>query len=157
MYPGVLSALPPLPESAPNDRLALARWLVSAENPLTARVTVNRFWQMLFGEGLVRTPENLGTQGERPTHPQLLDWLAVEFVESGWDVKSLLKTIVMSSTYRQQSIGSDDALDKDPEKQASLARSSVPAAGRGVAGPGSAPWRAVARAAWRPLSEDLPA
>ena len=117
VYPGVLSALPPLPESGPNDRLALARWLVSAENPLTARVTVNRLWQMLFGEGLVRTPENLGTQGERPTHPQLLDWLAVEFVESGWDVKSLLKTIVMSSTYRQQSSASADALDKDPENR----------------------------------------
>ena len=114
VLPGILSVLPPLPEPAANDRLALARWLVDPANPLTARVTVNRFWQMLFGEGLVRTPENLGTQGERPTHPELLDWLAVEFVEGGWDVKSLLKTIVMSATYRQDSKGIDDAVSRDP-------------------------------------------
>ena len=114
---GVLSALPSLPESVPNDRLALARWLVDPANPLTARVTVNRFWQMLFGSGLVQTPENLGTQGERPSHPELLDWLAVEFVESGWDVKSLLKTIVTSSTYRQESKGSMEAVRKDPENR----------------------------------------
>ena len=117
VLPGVMSALPPLPESAPNDRLALARWLVDPANPLTARVTVNRFWQMLFGSGLVRTPENLGTQGERPTHPELLDWLAVEFVESGWDVKSLLKTIVTSATYRQASKGPMEAVRKDPENR----------------------------------------
>ncbi len=112
--PGVLSALPPLPESVPNNRLGLARWLVDPANPLTARVTANRLWQMLFGEGLVRTPENLGTQGERPTHPELLDWLAVEFVESGWDVKSLLKTIAMSATYRQESKRADDGMREDP-------------------------------------------
>ena len=117
VLPGVLSVLPPLPESAPNDRLALARWLVDPANPLTARVTVNRLWQMLFGSGLVRTPENLGTQGERPTHPDLLDWLAVEFVESGWDVKSLLKTIVTSATYRQASKGPMAAVRKDPENR----------------------------------------
>ena len=117
VLPGVLSVLPALPESEPNDRLALARWLVDPANPLTARVMVNRFWQMLFGVGLVRTPENLGTQGERPTHPALLDWLAVEFVESGWDVKSLLKTIVMSATYRQESNGSLDGVRKDPENR----------------------------------------
>ena len=117
VLPGVLGVLPSLPESAPNDRLALARWLVDPANPLAARVTVNRFWQMLFGSGLVRTPENLGTQGERPTHPELLDWLAVEFVESGWDVKSLLKTIVTSATYRQQSKGSMEAVREDPENR----------------------------------------
>ena len=117
VLPGVLSVLPALPEAAPNDRLALARWLVDPANPLTARVTVNRFWQMLFGAGLVRTPENLGTQGERPTHPDLLDWLAVEFVESGWDVKSLLKTIVTSATYRQASKGSTEAARRDPENR----------------------------------------
>ena len=117
VLPGVLSVLSALPESAPNDRLALARWLVDPANPLTARVTVNRFWQMLFGTGLVRTPENLGTQGERPTHPELLDWLAVEFVESGWDVKALLKTIVTSAAYRQESNGSLEAVRKDPENR----------------------------------------
>ena len=114
VVPGVLSALPPLPASVANNRLGLARWLIDPANPLTARVTVNRIWQMLFGSGLVRTPENFGTQGERPMHPNLLDWLAVEFVESGWDVKSLLKTIVMSATYRQESKGSADQIRKDP-------------------------------------------
>ena len=117
VLPGVLSVLPALPESVRNDRLALAHWLVDPANPLTARVTVNRFWQMLFGAGIVRTPENLGTQGARPTHPELLDWLAVEFVESGWDVKALLKKIVMSSTYRQESNGSLEAVTKDPENR----------------------------------------
>ena len=115
--PGVLSAFPQLPEGAPNDRLGLARWLVDPANPLTARVAANRFWQMLFGAGLVGTSENLGTQGERPTHPELLDWLAVEFVESGWDVKSLLKTMVMSATYRQESRSSAESMHRDPENK----------------------------------------
>ena len=117
VFPGVLTALPPLPESVANNRLGLARWLVDPANPLTARVTVNRFWQTLFGSGLVRTPENFGTQGERPTHPDLLDWLAVEFVEGGWDVKSLLKTIVTSATYRQESKGSFDQMRQDPTNE----------------------------------------
>lgn len=110
--PGIFDSSP---ESTPRDRLGLARWLVDPANPLTARVTVNRFWEMLFGSALVRTPENLGTQGERPTHPQLLDWLALEFIESGWDVKSVLKTIVTSSTYRQESNGSQDSVRRDPQ------------------------------------------
>lgn len=117
VLPGVLGILPALPESARNDRLALARWLVDPANPLTARVTVNRFWQMLFGAGLVRTPENLGTQGERPTHPELLDWLAVGLAESGWDIKLLLKTIVTSATYRQESRGSPGLARRDPENR----------------------------------------
>ena len=100
---GTPAALPPLPEDASRDRLGLARWLVSRENPLTARVTVNRFWRDIFGTGIVKTTEDFGVQGERPSHPQLLDWLAVEFMESDWDVKRLVKTIVMSSTYRQES------------------------------------------------------
>ena len=117
VLPGVLTALPLRAESVPADRLGLARWLVDPANPLTARVTVNRFWQMLFGAGLVRTPDNLGLQGERPTHPELLDWLAVEFVESGWDVKALLKTVVTSATYRQRAQGSEEAARKDPENR----------------------------------------
>jgi hypothetical protein len=96
--------LPALPDDETVDRLALARWLVNREHPLTARVFVNRLWQQLFGLGIVRTTEDLGTQGEWPTHQALLDWLAVEFMESGWDVKHLVKMIVMSSTYRQSSI-----------------------------------------------------
>ncbi len=112
--PGVPAALPPIPEGVPNNRLGLARWLVSPSNPLTARVTVNRFWQSYFGAGLVKTVEDFGSQGEWPTHLELLDWLATEFVESGWDVKQLQKTIVMSATYRQSSRVTPELASKDP-------------------------------------------
>lgn len=112
--PGVPGFLPPLPEGAPNNRLGLAQWLVDAGHPLTARVTVNRFWQRYFGSGLVRTTEDFGTQGERPTHPQLLDWLATEFIASGWDVKALQRLIVTSATYRQSSRVTPELLARDP-------------------------------------------
>ena len=115
--PGVPEVLPSLPRESPNNRLGLARWLVDPSNPLTARVTVNRFWQMLFGVGLVKTAEDFGSQGEQPLYPELLDWLATEFVESGWDVKGILKTIVMSSTYRQSSKVTPELLQKDPENR----------------------------------------
>ena len=115
--PGVPSILPPLREGWENNRLGLARWLVDPANPLTARVTVNRFWQSLFGVGLVKTVEDFGTQGERPVHPELLDWLAAEFVESGWDVKALLKTIVTSATYRQASKVTPELIERDPENR----------------------------------------
>jgi hypothetical protein len=100
---GTPGVLPPFPADQPRDRLGLARWLVSPEHPLTARVTVNRFWQMDFGVGLVKTAEDFGAQGEWPSHPDLLDWLATEFIASGWDVKALQKLIVTSATYRQSS------------------------------------------------------
>ncbi|MDB4461556.1 DUF1553 domain-containing protein [bacterium] len=112
---GVPAALPPLPELAPKNRLGLAQWLTQPEHPLTARVAVNRYWMMLFGQGLVRTPGDFGAQGMPPTHPKLLDWLAVEFVESDWDVKHLLKMIVMSGTYRQSSQRSSLQQQQDPE------------------------------------------
>jgi len=114
VIPGTPSILPPLPNDAPANRLSLARWLVSRENPLTPRVLVNRFWQQIFGRGLVTTPEDFGVQGERPSHPELLDWLAVEFMDSGWDLKRLLKTIVMSATYQQSSATTPDRLEADP-------------------------------------------
>ena len=101
----------------PENRLGLANWLVDPENPLTARVTVNRIWQHYFGVGLVKTSENFGVQGEMPSHPELLDWLATEFVESGWNVKALHKRIVMSATYRQSSVANNKLLRRDPENR----------------------------------------
>ncbi len=109
--------LPPMEGRWPTNRLGLARWLVAKDNPLTARVTVNRYWQMVFGTGLVRTAEDFGTQGERPSHPELLDWLAVEFVESGWDVQALLRMLVTSSTYRQSSKLTAVLQERDPENR----------------------------------------
>lgn len=112
--PGTPEFLPAMPEGARADRLALADWIISEENPLLARVTVNRMWQEIFGTGLVRTPDDFGIVGERPSHPELLDWLAVEFRESGWDVKNLYRHLVLSSTYRQSSRVTAEALERDP-------------------------------------------
>jgi len=110
-------------DAGPNDRVGFARWLVDPSNPLTARVAVNRYWQMYFGTGLVKTSEDFGTQGERPSHPQLLDWLAVEFRENGYRQKELLRRIVTSETYRQSSHASAAARERDPSNRL-LARGS---------------------------------
>ncbi|MDG2223209.1 MAG: PSD1 and planctomycete cytochrome C domain-containing protein [Rubripirellula sp.] len=115
--PQVPEWITPLQEGAPANRLGLAKWLVSTENPLTARVTVNRFWQHHFGVGIVKTSEDFGIQGEQPTHPQLLDWLAMEFVENGWDIKRLHKLIMMSATYQQSSRVTDVKLAVDAENR----------------------------------------
>ncbi len=112
--PNTPEVLPKFSDAYPKNRLGLSKWLFSEENPLTARVTVNRYWQMLFGKGLVDTPQDFGVQGALPSHPELIDWLAVEFIESGWDVKALLKTMVMSHTYRQSSQVSEEMREKDP-------------------------------------------
>lgn len=114
--PNVPSFLPPLPEGAPPNRLGLARWLVDRNNPLTARVTVNRFWKQFFGTGLVKTLEDFGSQGEYPSHPELLDWLACEFAgdANAWDIKHLLRLIVTSATYRQGATPRDRLADRDP-------------------------------------------
>jgi mono/diheme cytochrome c family protein len=109
--------LPPLPEGPSQNRLTLARWLVDGKHPLTARVTVNRFWQSLFGNGLVKTAGDFGSQGEPPSHPQLLDWLASEFMENGWDIKEFFKLMVMSSTYQQSSAVTPELLKVDAENR----------------------------------------
>jgi hypothetical protein len=109
--------LPSMPAELPKNRLGLARWLVRPEHPLTARVAVNRFWQEIFGTGLVRTAEDFGVNGELPSHPELLDWLAVEFRESGWDVKRLVRLMVTSAAYRQAAVSTPLKAEKDPQNR----------------------------------------
>jgi hypothetical protein len=111
------SILPPMRTEWPRNRLGLAKWLVDRDNPLTARVTVNRYWQSVFGTGLVRTSEDFGSQGELPSHPDLLDWLSVRFMESGWDVKAMMRLLVTSHTYRQSSRRSDASMLRDPDNR----------------------------------------
>ena len=115
--PGVPAILPPLPQSEVTNRLTFARWLVAPNHPLTARVTVNRFWQQFFGTGIVKTAEDFGTKGEWPSHPELLDWLATEFMRTGWDVKRLVRLIVTSATYRQDSSVTPALAALDPENR----------------------------------------
>jgi hypothetical protein len=117
VFAAVPAVLGRLGDELPANRLGLARWLVSDENPLTARVTVNRLWETLFGRGLVHTVEDFGSQGEPPSHPELLDWLAVEFMEKGWSQKAILREIVSSATYRQSSAASEALLERDPENR----------------------------------------
>ena len=111
---GTPAAFHPLPADAPRNRLTLARWIMDDENPLTARVTANRYWEELFGTGLVRTSEEFGMQGEMPSHPELLDWLACELRDGGWDIKALIKQIVMSATYQQDSKVTPEKEQADP-------------------------------------------
>jgi hypothetical protein len=115
--PGVPAMLPKLPRDAPANRLGLAQWLVDPANPLTARVAVNRWWAMHFGTGIVETVEDFGLQGELPSHPELLDWLAAEFIKSGWNVKAMQKLMVTSATYRQSSRVTKELLERDPKNR----------------------------------------
>jgi hypothetical protein len=115
VFPDVPGRILPMPKNLPRNRLGLAQWLTSDSHPLTARVAVNRYWQMLFGRGLVHTSEDFGNQGEMPSHPELLDWLAINFRESGWNVKALMKLMVMSATYQQNSKTNDHLQTLDPE------------------------------------------
>ncbi|HEY6989097.1 MAG TPA: DUF1553 domain-containing protein [Bryobacteraceae bacterium] len=115
--PGVPAVLPQPPAGTPDNRLGLARWIVDRANPLTARVAVNRYWQSYFGFGIVKTVDDFGSQGEWPSHPELLDWLAVEFMDSGWNVKAMQRTIVTSATYRQSSKITPELLKRDPDNR----------------------------------------
>ncbi|MCA6073750.1 DUF1553 domain-containing protein [Fulvivirga sedimenti] len=112
--PGTPEHVLPFTEDYPRNRLGLAQWLTNPQNPLTSRVAINRYWQMIFGRGLVGTPEDFGNQGERPTHPELLDWLAADFIENGWDVGRTIKMMVMSATYRQSSFAPKHIIEQDP-------------------------------------------
>ncbi len=135
--PMLPAALVPPPAAYPPNRLGLARWLVDPSNPLMARVTVNRFWQMYFNVGIVKTTEDFGSQGEAPSHPELLDWLATEFVRTGWDVKALQKTMVMSATYRQASRASAGAAGERSRQPPARARAERTTVGRHGARPGT--------------------
>src|SRR5215510_14142543 len=115
--PGVPGVLPALPRDAAANRLTLARWLVNPANPLTARVAVNQYWQMYFGTGIVKTAEDFGSQGEPPSNLELLNWLATEFIRSGWDIKAMQRLIVTSATYQQSSSATRQLLDRDPENR----------------------------------------
>ncbi len=115
--PGIPEFLPPFPDDTPKNRLGLARWLTDPDHPLLARVTVNRIWQSLFGTGLVKTTEDFGSQGEWPSHPELLDWLAREFVDTGWDLKKTIRMLMLTDSYCQQSITTALDLEKDPENR----------------------------------------
>jgi len=115
--PGVPAILPPMPANFPKNRLGLAEWIVDPSNPLTARVAVNRFWQMYFGQGIVKTVDDFGSQGDAPSNPQLLDWLATEFVRSGWDIRAMQRLIVTSATYRQSSKATPELQQRDPENR----------------------------------------
>src|SRR5438477_6785641 len=115
--PATPAALPPMPPDLPRNRLGFAKWLLLPEHPLTARVTVNRFWQEIFGTGLVRTAGDFGVTGELPSHPELLDWLAVEFREKGWDVQAFFKLLVTSAAYRQSAVMTAEKKEKDPQNR----------------------------------------
>jgi hypothetical protein len=156
LQPDTPAVFPPLAPDGPRDRLALARWLTRPDHPLAARVVVNRAWQLLFGRGLVETAENFGLQGTPPTHPEVLDLLALDFVASGWDLRALLRRIVKSATYRQSSRGSERARTLDPadallgrypshrlaaEEVRDLALAASELLVRDVGGPSVKPWQ----------------
>lgn len=117
VFAGTPKVLGSLPEGGPKNRLGLARWLTDPKHPLMARVNVNRFWQAIFGRGLVRTSEDFGNQGAKPLYPEVLDWLASDFIEKGWDTKLLVKTMVMSQTYRQRSVADEKTMTDDPDNE----------------------------------------
>ncbi len=141
----------------PRNRLGLARWLFSDDHPLTARVAVNRYWQIFFGSGLVSTPADFGAQGEFPTHPQLLDYLAIDFRDSGWNVKRLMKQIVMSSTYRQSSAAPAELYQRDPTNLLFARGPRFRLHGEFIRDTALGSERTAEQAGWRPRSETVSA
>lgn len=156
VFPGTPAEVMAFPDNLPKNRLGLARWITDKENPLFSRVTVNRFWKMYFGTGLVRTVDDFGSQGALPTHPELLNWLSRTFINNGWDVKAMQKMIAMSATYQQSSLGSKELLERDPQNQllargpsyrfsAEMIRDNALAASgllvRTIGGPGTRPYQ----------------
>ena len=155
LEPGYLTVMSPFPTGAPRNRLGLAQWLTAREHPLVARVLVNQIWQRTFGYGLVRTPEDFGLQGQQPTHPELLDWLAVELHDSGWDLKHMLRLMVTSRTFRQSSAWREDV--DDPENRLSGTRAQLPIGRRGDSGHRAVGQRLAGPAHGRRRRQALPA
>ncbi|QTN32224.1 DUF1549 domain-containing protein [Akkermansiaceae bacterium] len=147
--------LPPFPEGEPRNRLGFARWLTSPEHPLTARVTINRIWQEIFGTGLVATSENFGLQGAQPSHPELLDWLARDFINHGWDQKRAIRQMLLSATYGQDSSASPELRERDPDN-ALLARARPPPHRRAAARLRAGPLRSPRGKHRRPTGQALP-
>ena len=152
----VPAVLPAMSASEPRNRLGLAEWLFDKSNPLTARVEVNRLWQQMFGQGIVASSDNFGSQGSPPTHPELLDWLACDFRDHGWDVKRMLKEIAMSATYRQSSKADEELLNRDPDNKL-LARAPRGAHCRDAPRPGAGRQRVACRKARRSERQALSA
>ena len=125
VLPATPSFLPPMPPELARNRFGFAQWLPRPENPLTARVTVNRFWQEVFGTGIVKTAGDFGVAGETPSHQELLDWLAVDFREQGWDVKRMFSLMVMSAAYRQSAVTTPEKIERDPQNRLLAARGSA--------------------------------
>ena len=157
IQPGVPASLPGLAKRGRANRLDLARWLTDPNHPLTARVTVNRYWQHFFGIGLVKTTEDFGVQGERPEHPRLLDWLATEFVQSGWNVKHLHRLIVTSAAYRQASAVTPELLERDPQNRLHRPRPAPSHERANHPRPGARARRVAGGANGRPAGQAVPA
>ena len=156
IQPNTPSFLPAMKDGNNKNRLGLAKWLTDKENPLTPRVTVNRYWQTIFGRGISDTPSDFGSQGKWPSHPDLLNWLAADFIESDWDVKRAIRQLVTSATYRQSSVTTEEHMAKDPQNLYFATGSTFPNHGRICARPSLACQRIAQQEIWRPRREALP-
>ena len=156
IQPNTPSFLPAMKDDKNKNRLGLAKWLTDKENPLTPRVTVNRYWQTIFGRGISDTPSDFGSQGKWPTHPDLLNWLAADFIESDWDVKRAIRQLVTSATYRQSSVTTEEHSGQRSAKSLFRPGSPLPHHGRICSRPGLACQRIAQQKIWRPRRKALP-